>query len=67
MDGNRPMTPEQVAEHWGCSANHVRNLVKRGELEAFKLGLRLIRITPQAVRDYEERQSNKPRQVRLHR
>ena len=42
-----------VAERWGCSANHVRNLIKRGELPAFRLGKRLIRIPVAAVEEFE--------------
>jgi excisionase family DNA binding protein len=47
-------TPEQVAERWGCSANHVRNLIKRGELRAFRLGHRLIRVPLDAIEEYEQ-------------
>src|SRR3990167_5728873 len=27
----------QLAEHWQCSAGHVRNMINKGELHAFKL------------------------------
>ena len=50
---SRPFTPDQVAERWSCSANHVRNLIKRGELSAFRLGTRLLRIPAEAVEDFE--------------
>jgi excisionase family DNA binding protein len=55
MITERPLTPEQLAVHWGCSANHVRNLIKRGELQAFRLG-RLIRIPAAAVDEFQQRQ-----------
>src|SRR5690554_2527640 len=58
MSAARPMTPDQVAEIWGCSPNHVRNLIHRGELRAFRLGRRLIRIPPDALEDYEKCQTN---------
>ena len=47
-------TPETLAEHWKCSANHIRNLVRRGELDGSRYGNKLIRITAAAVVAYEE-------------
>jgi len=55
---DRPLTPEQAAELWGCSPNHVRNLIHRGELRAFRLGKRLIRIPADAIGEYERCQMN---------
>lgn len=55
---DRPLTPEQVAAYWGCSANHVRRLIHRGELRAFRLGDRLFRIPRDAIGEYEQRQMN---------
>lgn len=52
----RAYTPDSLAAHWGCSAAHVRNLIHKGELRAFRLGKRLFRIMPDAVREYEEAQ-----------
>lgn len=49
----RVFTPEQVAQMWGCSDNHVRNLIKRGELKAFRLGNKLIRIPADALAEYQ--------------
>lgn len=49
----RPLTPEQLAERWDVSANTVRNMIKRGELRAFRVG-RLYRVPSEAV---EERES----------
>ena len=54
--GKPPLSPDQVAERWGCSDNHVRNLFNRGELAGFRLGHRLIRIPVAAVHEYEQRQ-----------
>lgn len=51
----RPYTPDTLAELWGCSANHVRNLIHRGELPAYRLGERLFRIKAEDVRAYETR------------
>lgn len=59
MINERPLTPEQLAAHWGCSANHVRNLIKRGELQAFRLG-RLIRIPATSVEEFEGRRLEEP-------
>ena len=49
----RAVTPEQLAEKWECSPNHVRNLIKRGELRAWRLGSRLLRIPPDAIEEFE--------------
>lgn len=49
----RAYTPEELAGLWGCSANHVRTLIHRGELRAFRLGRRLLRIPPSAIGEYE--------------
>lgn len=57
MTVDRPMRPQQVAERWGCSEKHVRNLIKRGELGHFRLGGRLLRIPASAVEEYEQRQT----------
>jgi excisionase family DNA binding protein len=48
----KPFTPETLADRWGCSSNHIRNLVNRGILRAFRAG-RLIRIPAEAVEDFE--------------
>lgn len=37
-------TPETLAKRWRCSPNHVRNMIKRGNLPAFRSGGRLLRI-----------------------
>lgn len=39
-------TPDTLAKEWGCSGQHIRNLIKDGRLKAFRLG-KLFRI-PQA-------------------
>ncbi|WP_449411893.1 helix-turn-helix domain-containing protein [Methylobacterium komagatae] len=49
----RPLTPEQVAARWDCSPNHVRNLIRRGDLRAFRVGSRLLRIKTEAVEEFE--------------
>ncbi|MBV8592697.1 MAG: helix-turn-helix domain-containing protein [Caulobacteraceae bacterium] len=45
-------TAEGLAAHWGVSAATVRNLVRGGELRAFRVG-RQIRIRPEAAEEYE--------------
>lgn len=44
-----------VASAWGCSHQHVRNLIKRGELPAIRIGS-LFRIRPDDVEAYENRE-----------
>ncbi|WP_363311545.1 excisionase family DNA-binding protein [uncultured Devosia sp.] len=48
----RPYTPETLADRWGCSSQHVRDLVGNGRLKAFRVG-RLIRIPAATVREFE--------------
>lgn len=48
-------TPDTLAERWGCSGKHVRNLILAGELRAFQVGPRLLRITAEAVAEFEAR------------
>ena len=54
----RPYTPELLADRWSCSPNHVRNLIRRGELNAFRVGSRLLRISPDAVEEFERCQQS---------
>ncbi|WP_127045186.1 helix-turn-helix domain-containing protein [Pseudorhodobacter sp. E13] len=49
----RPYTPDTLAARWQCSAETVRNLIKQGKLEGFRLG-RMFRIPAQAVEEYEQ-------------
>jgi len=48
----RLYTPATLAAEWGCSPRHVRNLINRGELRAFRLGRKLLRITTEAAEEY---------------
>lgn len=58
---NNLFTPATLAEAWGCSEQHVRNLLNRGELEFFRLGKRLIRIRGEAVEKYQCRMTDHTR------
>ena len=49
----RVFTPASLAREWQCSERHVRNLIAKGELQAFKLGGKLWRISAQTVEEYE--------------
>jgi len=53
ISNDRPLLPKQVAERWGCSEKHVRNLIRDGKLGHFRLGGRLLRIPASAVEEYE--------------
>jgi excisionase family DNA binding protein len=53
----RVYTPALLAERWQCSKRHIRNLIARGELEAFRIGEKLLRIRVEAVEEYERRNS----------
>jgi excisionase family DNA binding protein len=48
----KPYTPESLAERWSCSAEHIRQLIHRGELVGFRLG-KLFRITAIEVERFE--------------
>jgi excisionase family DNA binding protein len=51
----RPVyTPETLAQRWDCSAKHVRNLIAREELQGFRIGGKLLRISAKAVREFEQ-------------
>lgn len=47
-----PFTIETLAAHWSCSESFVRNLIKDGKLNYFRLGI-LIRIKPEEVEKFE--------------
>ena len=51
----RPLTVAQLAEHWQVSDTFIYDEIKAGRLEAFKLGGKLWRVSPQAVVAYEDR------------
>ncbi|GJE56948.1 helix-turn-helix domain-containing protein [Methylobacterium thuringiense] len=46
-------TPGTLAKRWKCSGTLIRNMIKRGELPAFKFGGKLLRIQTADVVAYE--------------
>lgn len=42
-----------LAEHWGCGTDTVYSLIKSGDLPAFKLGGRLLRVRGEEVEKFE--------------
>ena len=46
-------TPAMLAERWECSERHIRNMVETGELPAFRLGEKLLRIRGTDVERFE--------------
>lgn len=40
---DKAFSPKTLSERWGCSKQHIRNLINRGELSSFKCG-NLLRI-----------------------
>jgi excisionase family DNA binding protein len=52
MTRERPYTPDELAARWGCSAETVRQQIKRGELRGFRVG-RMLRIPADAVEELE--------------
>ncbi|WP_412550121.1 helix-turn-helix domain-containing protein [Sinorhizobium meliloti] len=55
----RPFSPKTLAEHWDCSERHVRNLIGRGEIRAFRLGGKLLRIAWDKVDRFEREGGSK--------
>ena len=51
--GPRPYSSETLATEWGCTAQHIRDLVRQGELPHFRVG-RLIRIPFKAATEFWE-------------
>jgi excisionase family DNA binding protein len=49
----RAFSPSSLAKHWGCSAEHVRAMIRQGKVQAFRLG-KLYRITPEEVARWDE-------------
>jgi len=46
-------TPAMLAERWACSERHVRNMIAAGELPAFRLAGKLLRIRGADVERFE--------------
>jgi excisionase family DNA binding protein len=46
-------TPASLAERWECSERHVRNMIASGELPAFRLAGKLLRIRGADVERFE--------------
>jgi len=49
----RPFTAAMLAERWQCSERHIRNLIAAGDLRAFKVGGKLLRISMDAIEQFE--------------
>jgi excisionase family DNA binding protein len=56
----KSFSPDNLAARWDCSAQHIRDLVQRGQLPAFRVG-RLIRIPAEAVLAVERGAAVAPR------
>ena len=54
MTSKKPFTPKLLAERWGCSAQHIRDLIRRGEIKAFKVGKKIVRIPHDEVEQFEK-------------
>jgi excisionase family DNA binding protein len=48
----RVYTPAALAREWLCSERHIRNLVAAGQLRAFRLGGKLLRIPLESVQEF---------------
>jgi hypothetical protein len=59
---SRPL--RDVAEMMGCDPSHIRKLIDRGELEAFRYGRRGIAVFLDSVADFQERNRIVPKNER---
>lgn len=57
MTPSRPYTPDSLAERWGCSAETIRNMIRDGRLQGFRVGRRLFRIPAAVVEEIEQCQT----------
>jgi excisionase family DNA binding protein len=53
-------SPRTLSERWECSEHHVRNLISKGLLPAFRLGGKLLRIRVADVVEFENRHESEP-------
>jgi excisionase family DNA binding protein len=51
---SRPLTIRELAFRWQCSSETLLRAVRRGDLTAFRAGLRKYRITPQEIARVEQ-------------
>jgi excisionase family DNA binding protein len=49
----KPFTTQALAERWECSPNTIRAMIHRGELKAFKVGGKLLRVSADEVEKWE--------------
>lgn len=54
----RVYTPRTLAQRWHCSDQHVRNLIARGDLKAFRARGKLLQISVEEVEDFERRNAS---------
>ena len=55
LDDDRPYSVKQLAERWNCSRQFVHKLIRKGDLKAFWLGDKLLRVPAEEVRRWVER------------
>ena len=48
-----PFTVAMLAERWSCSRQHIIDLIDAGDLRAFRLGAKLLRISAEEVARWE--------------
>lgn len=53
----RPFSLKTLSERWGCSERTIRNMVRDGKLQAFRVGGTLFRISWEEVQKWETSQS----------
>ena len=53
-------TPAALAREWECSERHIRNLIAAGQLRAFYVGNKLLRIPEDAIAEFGDRPPPEP-------
>lgn len=56
----RPYSVPTLAQHWGCAPDTVYSLIKGGDLQAFRVGGKLLRIRAEEVERYECQRNHTP-------
>src|SRR5215831_16414033 len=51
------LRPCDIAKRWSCSLQHVRALLRRGDLPSFRAGAKLYRVKLEEVERWESRNS----------
>ncbi len=55
MNVDRCLTVTELSKRWRCRVTKIREMVRRGTLAAINVGKRGVRITPEVIREAEQK------------